>query len=322
MPGGPVDDTCSDRPFFSVVIPIFNRAGEVQPTLASVARQTFTDLECIVVDDGSMDSAVLREVIEGLEDVRFRYVRQDNAGASAARNTGVREALGDYVAYLDSDDLFLPDKLERVAEVIRSHPEAAIYSLSYVDRGVGRFWVRPDRAISETEDMADYLFVHNQFIPTCSLVLPRRVALAFPFDPSLKHVEDPDLCFRLHRGGIRFEMIDEPLAIWNDASGENRLSHVGGSEAPLRWLEKWRPHLSKRAERGYRATVLAYFLARRHPMLALRDLAAGWALAGVPSRIVLRQLLRCVLPRGAYRRLVNAFVAARGSRKGHRAASP
>lgn len=299
-------------PRFSVVVPVFNRAASVLPTLVSVQTQTCADFECIVVDDGSADGDELAAVVSGLDDTRFRCIRQDNAGASAARNAGVRAATGHYVAFLDSDDRFLPDKLERIGALAERHPGCALYSRSLVDRGVGRVWVRPDRPIRADEDMGDYLFVHNQFIPTCSLVLPREVALAVPFDTSLRNVEDPDLCFRLHRAGIPFHMVEEPLAVWNDVAGANRLSHGDGAEAALRWLEGTGRQLSPRARHGYKATVLSYYHARRRPVAALADLLRGWLLGGVPGRVILRQMLRAYLPPAAYRRLVNLFVSLRG----------
>jgi len=86
-------------PRFTVVVPVCNRAWSVLPTLESVRDQTFTDFECIVVDDGSADGEELRRVVEGLADPRFGYVRRENGGESAARNTGIDSTRGEFVAH-------------------------------------------------------------------------------------------------------------------------------------------------------------------------------------------------------------------------------
>jgi len=106
-------------PFFSTVTPVYNRANLIRPTLDSILKQSFEDFEVILVDDGSDDHTV--DVIRGYDDDRIRLIEQENAGPGAARNTGVEAARGEYVAFLDSDDLWFlwtPDTCEKV---IRNH---------------------------------------------------------------------------------------------------------------------------------------------------------------------------------------------------------
>jgi glycosyltransferase involved in cell wall biosynthesis len=264
------------------------------------------------VDDGSRDGGELRAVVESLSDPRFRYLRRENGGGGAARNTGIEAARGEFIAFLDSDDLFLPEKLERFSAVLGTDPSEAWYAPTFVDRGVGRRWVRPDRAIAPGEDMGEYLFVQNQFIQTSTIVIPTATARHTPFDPTLRKGQDLDFCVRLAAAGVRFRMLPEPLTVWVDASEADRTSRHAGHEAPMAWLERTRPLLTPRAEMGYRATVLAYYLSAARPTLALRYILQGWWSAGVPGRIAARQLARSFVPRRAYRRLVNGFVALRG----------
>jgi glycosyltransferase involved in cell wall biosynthesis len=302
----------TSTPLFSVVIPVFNRASTILPSLESVAKQTVGDWECLVVDDGSEDGNALREVVASFGDPRFKYFRQENAGGGAARNTGIRAATGRYIAFLDSDDMFLPNKFEVLASVVPADPKIVFYSQALVDRGVGRVWVRPSRGIAPGEDVGAYLFVHNQFITTISLVVARETALGTLFDPALPKGQDLDFCLRLQRDGACFQMIEQPLAVWNDAAEGGRTSRTPGHEAPLAWLERSRPLLSRKAYLGYRATVLAYYLAKAKPWTALRDLFLGWLLAGVPLKVVLRHALRAYLPRRCYRQVVDLFVRAAG----------
>jgi glycosyltransferase involved in cell wall biosynthesis len=102
-----------DKPLVSVTIPAFNAAANIRQTLNSVLAQTYQEIEVIVVDDGSSDatSAVVQEFLT--RDARFQLVRQSNAGVGAARNTAIRKARGKYIAPLDADDYWFPEKLEK-----------------------------------------------------------------------------------------------------------------------------------------------------------------------------------------------------------------
>jgi glycosyltransferase involved in cell wall biosynthesis len=115
-------------PLFSVVIPTYNRSALVRRTLASVAAQSFRDFETIVVDDGSTDDTI--EVLKPLESSGTRILQQPNRGPGAARNLGVAHASGDYLIFLDSDDLWFPWTLDVFAQVIsRSSPSLIAASL-------------------------------------------------------------------------------------------------------------------------------------------------------------------------------------------------
>ena len=114
-------DTARPTPTFSVIIPTYNRAGLVVQAVESVLSQTFDDHEIIVVDDGSTDDTY--RVLEPYFS-QICYVRQENRGLAGARNRGIREAQGEFLAFLDSDDLFEPRMLEVVLETFQSHPSA------------------------------------------------------------------------------------------------------------------------------------------------------------------------------------------------------
>ncbi|MBO8173074.1 MAG: glycosyltransferase [Bacillaceae bacterium] len=113
----------------SVIIPTYNRARFIEDAIQSVLNQTYKDYEIIVVDDGSTDDTKDRVIKFG---DKVRYIYQENQGPSAARNTGIRYARGEYIAFLDSDDRFLPDKLRKQMKYIRRHPTCRfLYSWFY-----------------------------------------------------------------------------------------------------------------------------------------------------------------------------------------------
>lgn len=296
-------------PRFSIVIPVYNRAKTIHATLQSVLDQTFSDYECIVVDDDSKDGAELKSIVDGLDDPRFQYVHRPNGGGGAARNTGIRAATGAYIAFLDSDDFFLPEKLEKIDAFLTDDPTIAVYSYMRVDRGVGKYWIRPDRPIREGEDVGEYLFVDNQFIQTSTIVLPRQMALDVPFDDNLRKGQDLDLCVRLHHAGVTFKMYEEALTIWVDTAEGGRTSRVKGYEAPTKWLESHKDLLTEKAYFGYKATVLAYYIGWDKPLIFFNYLWKGYSVAGVPLKVTLRQAARSLLPKEFYRWLVAQFIS-------------
>ena len=141
---------------FSVIIPLYNKASYVRKALESVLAQTYTDFELIVVDDGSTDESasiaetMLREIkgyrleVKGQDDsiaetnaynlspINYKLIRQANAGVAAARNNGVAQAQGDYLAFLDADDWWEPTYLEQMARLIEDYPDAGLYACNYI----------------------------------------------------------------------------------------------------------------------------------------------------------------------------------------------
>ena len=137
---------------FSVVIPLYNKGREIARTLGGVAAQTYTPLEVIVVDDGSTDDSA--RVVEGLDLPGVRLIRQPNGGVSAARNRGIAEAKGDYIALLDADDYWKPEYLERVAALIGRYPGCGLYSMGFeVHRPEGVF---PNETVMQEGIVGNY----------------------------------------------------------------------------------------------------------------------------------------------------------------------
>jgi GT2 family glycosyltransferase len=299
---------------FSVVIPVYNRASTVLPTLLSIKNQTYSNFECIIIDDGSKDSKALIAVIENLHDDRFQYLRQTNAGSSAARNTGIKAAKGKYIAFLDSDDQFLPNKLERFENFISVYGGDAWYSQSILERGTSKTWLRPKRELGRNEDVGEYLFLHNQHISTCTMVVIADVAKTVLFNPNAPKMQDPDFCLRLQGAGIRFKMIPEPLTIWNDQQSAGRISMTKTKRLDELYFH-FRPMLSPLADIGFKALVLAPEIGLANPRLSLKYLLDGLLIGRMPARVLFRQFLRTILPWNVYRVFANFFISLFGKSK-------
>jgi glycosyltransferase involved in cell wall biosynthesis len=184
-------------PSISVVIPLFNKRGWVVEAVASALMQDWSPAEVIVVDDGSTDGGAAS--LTGFDE-RLRVLRQSNAGVSAARNRGIAEARGDWVAFLDADDRFLQGHFRRLVKLSRTHPEAAVLCCGYRN-----FW--PD---GRTQDrvlagighglVRDFFKAQRRGLTCVGAIAIRRCALAEfdePFAVGMRYGEDPDCWFRL-----------------------------------------------------------------------------------------------------------------------------
>ena len=200
---------------FSVIIPLFNKAPYVAKAIKSVLSQTFGDYELIIMDDGSTDESfdIASKTVEGQGNCRI--YRQTNAGVSTARNNAVALSHGDYICFLDADDWWAPNFLERMDWFIYEYPEAGIYGTNYyyVKNGKQRICV----TTAET-GYINYCKVYSEKmqmpLTSISVAIPRSVFEASGgFKPHLKLGEDFDLWIRLSlRNKVGF--LNEPLAFY------------------------------------------------------------------------------------------------------------
>lgn len=304
----------SSKPFFSVIIPCYNRSSTIAPVLNAVSRQTFEDFECLIIDDGSSDAGQLIAVISSLQDQRFRYIRRPNGGASAARNTGIDAAQGTYIAFLDSDDIFLSDKLQSdYAAVIQIHdPAVVIFSQVFIDRGVGKLWLRPPRAPKQGEKIGDYLICHGGFTQTSTLVVERKLAQSARFTEGLPMAQDFDFPIRLEALGARFYMKHEPSVIWNDQDSTNRVSSNPAYEPMLDWSEQVRPLIGSRAYYAFRGSHIARLAASSNRILAVQLLLQALIRFAMPFKLALKSIVQVFLPRRLYRKLLDRLIKSVG----------
>lgn len=301
---------------FSVVIPVYNRADVLGRALASVLAQSCGDFEIVVVDDGSSDDP--RAVCDALADPRVRYLRQDNRGGNAARNAGIDAARGDYVAFLDSDDVFLPHHLASMARLLDGANDTAGYASIVVDRGEGRSMIKPPRGVAGGEHMADYLLRDRGFVPTITLVVPREIARNVRYDEKLSFAQDTDFAIRLFLAGCKFAFVAEPGAIWRDVADAGRTSSGRKGARLIPWLEAMRPRIPSKAYRGYRGWMIAKAVAPSHPLTALGYyLSAAFAGCYRPRHAAV-VFLQIFFPDTLYRRLSDRIIALfHGARPAH-----
>ncbi|TYZ11923.1 glycosyltransferase family 2 protein [Hymenobacter lutimineralis] len=181
-------------PFFSVVVPCYNRATIVPDTIRAILRQEFQDFELVLVDDGSRDN--LAEVAKSFNDPRIRYFYKENGERGAARNYGTQQARGQYVNFFDSDDEMYPNHLRVVKEYIDKNGAVEVLHTGYeVLDGAGR---QVHEVIDFSKSTNDEL-IHDNFLACNTVFVRRDIALANPFeeDRKLASAEDWELWLRL-----------------------------------------------------------------------------------------------------------------------------
>ncbi len=229
------------RPKVSVVIPVYNCAEYIAQTLRSVTEQTERDLEVVVMDDGSTDGTydVLQKM--AARDARIKVHTQKNSGLPAiARNAALARATGEYICFLDGDDLYHPEKIERQLAVIQAHPEVSIvfhevklfqnepdeepgefYAGRVQFRERAKKWLTPIGADAYLcrEDFYRFMSVEINVVHTSAILFRRQLLREEKvWFPELELGEDTDLWFRLARTG-RMAYIDRPLSFYRQRPG-------------------------------------------------------------------------------------------------------
>ncbi len=188
------------KSFVSVIVPTYNRAGLISETIDSILNQTYKNFELIIVDDGSTGNT--EEVIRKFEDSRIKYIKTDYSGVPARpRNIGVKKAKGEYIAFCDDDDMWLPEKLEKQIRIFQISKETAMLYTRYktIEDGVITNKIFPENGNYKSGDIFKSLYLRSFIL--CSSAMVKRSVLdqvgLFNTDPNLITCEDADLWLRI-----------------------------------------------------------------------------------------------------------------------------
>lgn len=224
-------------PRVSVIVPAYNQAAYLAEALQSVLAQSYQNYEIIVVDDGSTDET---PAIAQSFGSAIHYIRQENQGLAGARNTGIRQARGEYVALLDSDDRWLPDFLQTMMRLVDEQPSATVYygGWRYMDiHGHDLPQASSQKVIPPAEMYAAML--KSNFLNCCTIVMHRaNVMDAGLFDPLFRRLQDRELWVRLLRQGHTFIGSPACLVRYRVHSESLSTNGSGGVQAVLALAEK------------------------------------------------------------------------------------
>lgn len=317
-----------NRPFFSIVIPAYNRAKTISRALDSCVAQTFRDFEIVIVDDDKSTDDMAAAVAPYRDRCDIELVLKHKGKAGAARNTGVRLAKGRYIAFLDADDQWLAHKLEICHARLQAEPGTLFYSQNIVDRGVGKYWIKPARGLEQGESIYDYLFYHKGWVHPTSIVVDVETARKCPFTEEISFVDDTKFAVDVWRAGVPMKMIEEPTTVYHDPYEPGRLSQASAFDpennpeqfAFFAWMESLHGEMSDTAWLGYRAFFRSRLTARSAPLASLKDV---WRVctegpAGVKKGVM--QTIQTFTPH-FYRRLCDLAVRMNGFESVESAAS-
>lgn len=194
-------------PFFSVIIPTYNRADLLPRAIISVLQQTYNNWELIIVDDGSKDNT--REVVSRHTDPRIKYIYQNNAERSAARNNGIKNATGNYICFLDSDDYYLPERLQGLYNSLQAKqfPVGVYYTGMLVENSTGR-----NKRNEKQTDNNIFNHIATSVIHSQQACVHRTVFKHYLYDTRFHIGEDMELWLRI-ADKYPFEYIDNEYTI-------------------------------------------------------------------------------------------------------------
>jgi hypothetical protein len=328
------------QPLVSVIIPVYQSAATVAESLQSVIDQTYSHLEILVVDDGSMDQSI--SICEQFDDSRIRILHQQNRGLAGARNTGIRQAQGEFLGFLDSDDLWLPTKVERHVAHLQARPEVGVsFSRSgFIDESSKPIGIYQ---MPKLQDITpEIVFCRNPIGNGSAVVIRRDVFAAirfeanlygevedFFFDDSFRQSEDIECWLRIAlQTQWRIEGIPEALTLYRISDGglsANLMKQYASWERVLLKTKASHPDFIAQWGSRARAYQLRYLARRatrqRDGALAVRllhqSLATDWrVLLEEPRRTLITLLaayLLRLLPEGPYRWLEGLMLRSTGA---------
>ena len=235
-------------PLVSIVIPMYNREKTIQTAIASVLAQTYDKIEVIVVDDCSTDNSVNK--VKQLKDDRIRLVLlKRNSGACVARNVGIDNARGEYIAFHDSDDVWHKNKLEKSLYYMKKVEADMVFSALY-KQGEKRYptgRVLPKVNLNQEQDKIAFLLGSN-CVSTQTIVIKKNVSERVRFDESLPRFQDWDLALQIALAGYKIHFIEEPLVDCyeqEDSITKNSSKAVKAYEILEKKYENWRKNDKK-----------------------------------------------------------------------------
>lgn len=245
------------NPEFCCVIPTYNSSDTIIRAIESVMNQTYPVKEIIVVDDCSNDYVELSALLDSYSNI-VRLIRHDkNMYGGAARNTGIRNATTSWIAFLDSDDMWIETKIEDIVSAMRDNYDLynVYYSQLYKGRIDGKYSILPRRGMTPSEHISEYLFFFGGLMQTSTLVCSKKLLGEIYFNPLLKRHQDYDLCLRMY-DRVNFIFIKKPLSFWIQ-SGKDVLRKGASSDFSRQWLDDYEKYFTNKGYIGFKVNVLA-----------------------------------------------------------------
>jgi len=269
------------EPLVSVVIPTYRRPLLVKRAVQSALAQTLSQIEVIVVIDGPDEAEATRVALAAIDDPRLSLIELPiNQGCCAARNAGITAAQSKWIAHLDDDDEWMPQKLEMQLEAVKCSQYALAIATCYVVvRTPKGETIWPRRQPTQSEPLSEYLFVRNTLfqgeglIQGSTILTAKELLQKVPYRSSAQKHDDWDWLLRaIALEGVGIEFVSEPLSIWYVGEKRQSLSSTYDWQSSFNWIQAQRDLVTPRA---YSSFILAEVSAQA---AITRDLKAFWLL--------------------------------------------
>lgn len=291
-------------PAVSVIVPHFNRQELIVPTLRSLRAQTCNDWELIVVDDASREDPT--RVVQAVIPKARVLLLPKNRGPAAARNAGIDAAQGRFIAFLDSDDHWEPEKLARQLAAVLAQPDPdrvfCVTRTRVVD-AAGRERMRPSRPVRSGERFSEFLYVAGEFAQSSSFFLSREIAVRVRFREAMRQYEDHLFFIEAGNFGARYLLVDAPLVTWRNDDRPDRLGRSDSLDKGQHYLDLAGAALGKRACLAFQTRFLGPALLKTSPVRGVTTALRAWRNRAVSLRDLALLLAKTVVPAGAYARM-------------------
>ena len=225
--------------FVSVIIPVYNRNVLIKQAIESIHNQTYRPIECIVVDDGSTDNTI--KTVENLIDqnnddaFKIKLIKQDNSGAPSARNNGIKNASGEFIQFLDSDDFLYPNKIKDQVSVFQNQEKIdGVYGNWHHGTIESHVLIKGEKWDNPIDQ-----FYGGRVIHTLSFLFRRSfINTIGPWDENLKRNQEIDYFLRGALAGGNFEYLPKITGLWREHEGE-RIVTSSGAIGALAFHDKW-----------------------------------------------------------------------------------
>lgn len=294
----------SGSPLFSVVVPWHGNLEHLTRAIGSLRDQSFANFEIVVVCNGK-GIDVMAETMNGGEFTDCRFVGDPVPNAPRARNIGIDAAHGEWVAFLDVDDRFMPNKLELMVNAIKGCDAQVFFSRGFRVRSETLKPVYPPQLLMHDEDPGGFFFSRGANLSSSSIVVKKDLAQKVRWTETLRSYQDPDFVIRCFAAGARLKMLEQPLYEWFDDTDIGRISRGNAHNERRAWAENLRPALS---DRGYFAFISRRVAQHEFPAHFWRNLKSfylGWRLGGISFKETMQFVVRGFIPKPLAQKLID-----------------
>ncbi|MBJ8051876.1 glycosyltransferase family 2 protein [Bacillus cereus] len=289
----------------SIVIPTYNRSELIKRTINSVLAQTYTNFELIIVDDASTDNT--EDIVNEYHDDRIKFIKLNgNSKGTKPRNVGIKESKGEYIALLDSDDEWLPNKLENQLNFMRTfNDDSLVCFTDLILKGTKKTVYSNNRALFEEEDILEYIFLGKNWVQTSTYMFSSKLGKQTLFNPTLKKHQDWDFCLRLKKNGAKFVNFPEHLAIYYSDDREGRIGNNLKYKQSLEWINSVSNDISNEVKHAFLVRVMTkplIFNKQRNKALSIYLDGKKNGVIGLSA--LGKGIIKCFMPLSIYRIIV------------------